>query len=79
MHGTVTVKGQVTIPKAIRDHLGIKPGSRVLFEVGADGRIAIARSEANAPVPNRFERFRGTATIKMTTDEMMSMLRGDDD
>jgi len=29
---TITIKGQVTIPKEIRDKLGLKPGDKVLFE-----------------------------------------------
>ena len=36
MLATVTGKGQVTLPKAIRDLLGIRPGSRIDFEVAAD-------------------------------------------
>ena len=36
MLATVTDKGQVTLPKAIRDLLGIRPGSRIDFEVTAD-------------------------------------------
>jgi antitoxin PrlF len=36
---TVTAKGQTTIPKAIRDHLGLKPGAKVKFFVGHDGRV----------------------------------------
>ena len=36
MLATVTDKGQVTLPKAIRDLLGIRPGSRIDFEVAAD-------------------------------------------
>jgi AbrB family looped-hinge helix DNA binding protein len=35
---TVTSKGQVTVPKQVRDRLGIKPGSTVDFEVAEDGR-----------------------------------------
>ena len=33
---TITVKGQVTIPKAVRDHLGVGPGSEVDFLVVGD-------------------------------------------
>ena len=73
----VTRKGQVTIPKRVRDHLGIEPGSVVDFELGADGRIVLIKAGA-APEPSRFERFRGIATTKLTTDEIMAMLRGDD-
>ncbi len=38
---TVTAKGQTTIPKAIREHLGLKPGAKVKFFVGHDGRVTI--------------------------------------
>ena len=56
---------------------GGKPGSVVEFEVGADGRIVLVKQGA-APKPSRSERIRGTATVKMTTDEIMALLRGDD-
>jgi AbrB family looped-hinge helix DNA binding protein len=36
----LTVKGHVTIPIAIRDELGLKPGDRVLF-VRENGRIVV--------------------------------------
>jgi antitoxin PrlF len=38
---TVTAKGQTTIPKAIRDHLGLRPGGKVKFFVGHDGRVTM--------------------------------------
>jgi antitoxin PrlF len=43
----VTRKGQVTIPKRVRDHLGIEPGSVVDFDLGADGRIVLTVVGAN--------------------------------
>ena len=41
MLATVTDKGQVTVPKAIRDRTGITPGSRLDFELQADGRLLV--------------------------------------
>ncbi len=38
---TITTKGQVTIPKAIRDALGVGPGDRVLFYRSDDGRVVV--------------------------------------
>jgi AbrB family looped-hinge helix DNA binding protein len=73
----VTVKGQVTIPKPIRDRLGITPGSRVAFEIDPDGRVVLRR-EADEPAPDRFDRLRGRATAGLTTDEIMAMTRGED-
>lgn len=41
---SVTSKGQVTIPKRVRDALGITPGSKVDFEVaGAGARLKVVR------------------------------------
>ena len=45
MSTTVTSKGQVTIPKRVRDLLGIGPGSVVDFERGPDGRIVLIKVE----------------------------------
>jgi antitoxin PrlF len=41
MLSTVTDKGQVTLPKAVRDQLGISPGSKLAFEVQADRTITV--------------------------------------
>jgi antitoxin PrlF len=72
---TVTSKGQVTIPKPVRDRLGIHPGSKVHFEVAEDGRAFLRRVGKRAAKPSRFERLRGTATSGLTTDQIMAMTR----
>lgn len=77
MGSRVTRKGQVTIPKRVREHLGIEPGSVVEFEVTPDGRIVLVKQGAAAE-PSRFEKIRGTAPTKLTTDQLMALLRGDD-
>ena len=41
MESAITVKGQATIPKAIREHLGLKPGDRVKFFVHPDGTVVL--------------------------------------
>jgi AbrB family looped-hinge helix DNA binding protein len=38
---TVTSKGQVTIPKAVRDELGLRAGDRVAFRVLEDGTVVV--------------------------------------
>lgn len=77
----ITTKGQVTIPKPMRDHLGLAPGSRVEFELDAEGRVILRK----APAPGeayaaRLTRARGMATElgDLSTDEVMRLLRGDD-
>jgi AbrB family looped-hinge helix DNA binding protein len=41
MQSAITSKGQATIPKAVRDHLKLKPGDRVKFFLQADGSVAL--------------------------------------
>jgi AbrB family looped-hinge helix DNA binding protein len=72
---TVTRKGQVTIPKPVRDRLGINPGSKIDFEVAEDGRAFLRRVGKRRLKPSRFERMRGTATSGLTTDEIMTLTR----
>ncbi len=80
MSHQVTSKGQVTIPKKMRDFLGIKPGTAVEFEPTTDGRVMIvaAGRRTRKIKPSRFAVLRGTATVKMTTQEIMALTRGED-
>lgn len=41
MESSITEKGQATIPKAIREHLRLKPGDRVKFFVHPDGSVVL--------------------------------------
>jgi antitoxin PrlF len=41
MESAITVKGQATIPKSIREHLGLHPGDRVKFFVHPDGSVVL--------------------------------------
>jgi antitoxin PrlF len=41
MESALSVKGQATIPKAIREHLHLGPGDRVKFFVHPDGSVVI--------------------------------------
>ena len=59
----VTTKGQVTIPKDIREHLGIKPGSEVEFVREADKVRLVAGNDATSQ-ENRIKRFR-EALVRM--------------
>lgn len=79
MATTITVKGQVTIPKHVREAAGLKPRSRVEFRVNREGHIELHKADARGSArPDRFERALGKAQIKWRTDELMALLRGDD-
>lgn len=80
MHTTLTSKCQVTIPKKVRESVGLQPGSTVLFEVEPDGRILLSKAEANPQgesTATRFERVRGKATIQWRTNDLMALLRSE--
>jgi len=72
----VTIKGQVTIPKHVREKLGIKPLGEVDF-IEERGRIFLIKSEHGSDQKGRFSRMRGTATTQMSTEEIMRLTRGD--
>lgn len=72
----VTIKGQVTIPQRIREKLGITPAVEVDFKE-EKGRVYLVKVKRGGIKPRRFRKLRGTATVRMTTDEIMDLTRGD--
>ena len=77
---TLTIKGQVTIPKRLRDYLGLSPGDTVRFEYTDDGAVRILAphkpSQCKGSKASRFSALRGTRKTGMSTDEIMNLLRG---
>lgn len=74
----LTSKGQVTIPKAIRDALGLDPGDAVEFEIGEDGKVQLRRAFDAQAFRRAAEAARGKGRSGMSTDELMRMTRGED-
>jgi AbrB family looped-hinge helix DNA binding protein len=73
----VTEKGQVTIPKDLRDALGIGAGTEVEFERRKD-TIVVRKSHRGATRGRQLaERLKGRGDVAMTTDEIMALTRGD--
>ena len=77
---TLTTKGQVTIPKRLRDYLGLSPGDKVGFEHADDGAVRIVAphkpGRGKGGKATRFSALRGTRKTGMSTDEIMNLLRG---
>ncbi|NLD70961.1 MAG: AbrB/MazE/SpoVT family DNA-binding domain-containing protein [Limnobacter sp.] len=83
MATTMTVKGQVTIPKKVRDALRLSPGDGVEFAVNAQGEIVVRKAGRRAvgtsvAANDRFAAARGKAEVKWRTDELMALLRDPD-
>ena len=72
----VTVKGQVTIPKYFREKLGIVPNSEIEFKEENNRVYLLQKTGGGATQENKFHRYRGAATVKMSTDEIMALTRG---
>jgi AbrB family looped-hinge helix DNA binding protein len=71
----VTTKGQVTIPQEIREKLGITPAVEIDFIKEKD-RVYLVKREGQIKSIRKFNKLRGIASVKMTTDEIMSLTRG---
>jgi antitoxin PrlF len=77
MATTMTVKGQVTIPKKVRDALHLSPGDGVDFAINGDGEVVVQKAGARvASKRDRYRSARGKAQVKWRTDELMALLRG---
>ena len=73
----VTTKGQVTIPKEIRNALGIEPGDEVTFEESDSGYEIRKKAPTTVEGKDPFERYRGRAESDETMPERMRRLRGE--
>jgi AbrB family looped-hinge helix DNA binding protein len=82
MSTTLTVKGQVTIPKTIRDAMGLTPGTSIDFAVNQKGEVVLQKAAKvpgarnKQPPVDRFEAARGKADVTWKTQELMALLRG---
>jgi antitoxin PrlF len=72
----VTIKGQVTIPKDVREKLEIQPLSEVEF-VEEQGRVFLVKKKPGKRDTKMFARVRGAATARMSTEEIMRLTRGE--
>ena len=77
MTTNVTSKGQVTVPKSVRDYLGLKPGVAVTFERLPSGEVVLRPAKRGVrPRRSVFAKLRGRATVKMKTEEILALTRG---
>ena len=79
----ITSKGQVTIPQAIREQLGLLPNTQVAFDV-VDGEARLRKARGSGARSGRLSRGEGVIqrlrgvrpSNKLTTDEIMALMRG---
>jgi AbrB family looped-hinge helix DNA binding protein len=78
----VTVKGQVTLPKSVREAAGIRPGDRVHVRARAEGGVIIESAESSDPSDEEYlRRLEDMSRRKpfegFTTEEVMAMTRSE--
>ena len=82
MPTALTSKGQVTIPKHIRDALHLVPGTPVEFSVASSGEVVLHAAAApkgrRRAGTDRFDAVRGRADVKWRTTDLMKLLRAED-
>lgn len=69
----VTSKGQVTVPRNIREALGIKPETEIEF-VEDNGRFYLVK-KGQTTHHKGFSKLRGIASAQMSTEEIMALTR----
>ena len=76
----IATKGRVTIPIEIREKLGLLPDTEVEFEiVGRAVRLRKVQKSARAGRRGKsiVERLRGRGSVRISTDEILALMRGD--
>ena len=75
----VTSKGQLTVPKSVRDALGVVPGDDLVFEVGPQGVTIrpVRTGSAFAAIQGAWRQGRGVGAEQ--TDAWLRTLRGHDE
>lgn len=75
MESALSVKGQATIPKAIRDHLHLAPGDRVKFFVHPDGSVVILPKIPTSKLKGIVKSRRRASLAEMETAIVESAIR----
>jgi AbrB family looped-hinge helix DNA binding protein len=72
----LTIKGQVTIPKKIRNALNLQPGCKLNFAVNDNGDVLLQKAVIKQK-KDRFEQVRGKADVHWRTQDLMNLIRGE--
>jgi AbrB family looped-hinge helix DNA binding protein len=73
----LTIKGQITVPKELRDAFGWEAHTELQFQQLSDGVKLISSPKQRSRGSKIVERLRGSGNRKQSTDQIMSMTRGE--
>jgi AbrB family looped-hinge helix DNA binding protein len=78
MKKTITSRGQVTLPKSVREAVGLKPGDEVEVRATASGGVYVEKAGTQPTYETRLRALAERRPIRgVTTDEMTELLRGE--
>lgn len=70
MRSTISSKGQITVPVELREALGLRPGTPVVFERHPEGALLRKGGTREHPVERAYGRLRLPGTVDEILDEM---------
>jgi len=73
----ITTKGQVTIPGEIREKFGFLPATEVDFVIEGKKVYLKRGKDSGRRGAGLIRHMQGKSTIKMTTDQILALTRGD--
>jgi AbrB family looped-hinge helix DNA binding protein len=73
MESTMTTKGQITIPKSVRDRLRLEVGDKVYFDIAPDGSVRLVAR--NRPMEELFGMLRGRTVARRSPPPPPAHLR----
>ncbi len=79
MTSTLTSKGQVTIPKALRERLGLEAGDRLEFVLHEDGKVEIVPLDDSIKALKGIVKVTRAATIEEMNEAIAAAASGDID
>ena len=74
----ITTKGQVTIPHSLRERYGLAPDTEVSFEATDCGVLIRPARTRVEEMDRRLAKATGSATVPLSTDEILQLTRGDE-
>ncbi|MCB1563914.1 MAG: AbrB/MazE/SpoVT family DNA-binding domain-containing protein [Alphaproteobacteria bacterium] len=77
MEVTLTTKGQITLPKALRDSLHLKTGDKIIFEMLEEGGYRLRPKTLDVRVLKRRMKYKGPAATLEDMDQAIMKNAGE--